>query len=163
MGIPMRPESAWNGIIGIVFDAVGTLIKPDPSVAEAYTATAARQGVELEPDDVRARFQVHFQSDEVHGNGGALSTDEATERRRWRMIVTGVLPEMPDLDRAFDELWEHFSTAGVVAMLSRMWRPRSTAPGSTGALGVRRLQFRWPVAASRPGVCPSWRSAGIHW
>jgi len=112
MGTPMRPHSAWNGILGIVFDAVGTLIRPDPSVAEAYAATAARQGVRLQPDVVRSRFQVHFENDEVRGNGGALSTDEATERRRWRKIVMGVLPEIPHADRAFDELWEHFSTPG---------------------------------------------------
>ena len=72
----------------------------------------ARQGVELEPEEVRARFQVHFQSDEVHAEQGVLSTDEATERRRWRRIVAGVLPEMPDPDRAFDEFWDHFSQPG---------------------------------------------------
>ena len=112
MGTPTRPPSAWNGIVGIVFDAVGTLIRPEPSVADAYAATAARQGVRLAPEVVRARFQVHFAKDEVRGNGGALSTDEATEQRRWRNIVAGVLPEIPGLDRAFDELWEHFSTPG---------------------------------------------------
>jgi putative hydrolase of the HAD superfamily len=105
----MSERPLWNGIEGIVFDAVGTLIKPNPSVADAYTAAARRQGVELEREDVRARFQVHFQSDEVHAEQGVLSTDEATERRRWRRIVAGVLPELPDPDRAFDELWEHFS------------------------------------------------------
>lgn len=105
----MRPHSAWNGIVGIVFDAVGTLIRPVPSVAEAYTGAAARQGVHLEPEVVRARFQVHFASDDVRGQDGPLSTDEPTERLRWRKIVTGVLPEIPDVDRAFDELWEHFS------------------------------------------------------
>jgi putative hydrolase of the HAD superfamily len=93
-------------------DAVGTLIKPDPSVAVAYTEAARRQGVELEPEEVRARFQVHFQSDEVHAGRGVLSTDEATERRRWRKIVVGVLPEIPEPERAFDELWEHFSRPG---------------------------------------------------
>ena len=51
---------------------------------------------------------MHFQSDEVHAEQGVLSTDEATERRRWRMIVTGVLPEVAEPDRAFDELWDHF-------------------------------------------------------
>jgi putative hydrolase of the HAD superfamily len=108
----MRPNSAWNSILGIVFDAVGTLIRPVPSVAEAYTATAARQGVELPVEVVRARFQVHFEKDGVSGNAGALSTDEATERWRWRKIVMGVLPEIPHVDLAFDELWEHFSSPG---------------------------------------------------
>src|ERR1700722_14841511 len=105
----MNSNPAWTGIRGIVFDAVGTLIKPVPSVAEAYTAAARRQGVVLDPEEVKARFQVHFQSDKVHGEQGVLSTDDATERRRWRMIVTGVLPEVAEPDRAFDELWDHFS------------------------------------------------------
>ena len=104
----MNSQPAWNGIRGIVFDAVGTLIKPVPSVAEAYTAAAGRQGIVLDPEKVKARFQVHFQSDKVHGVRGVFSTDDATERRRWRMIVTGVLPEVAEPDRAFDELWEHF-------------------------------------------------------
>jgi putative hydrolase of the HAD superfamily len=98
-----------NHIAGIVLDAVGTLIKPDPSVAVAYTEAARRQGVELEAEAVRSRFQVHFGSDEVQGGQGAFSTDEATERRRWRQIVFGVLPKIPDPDRAFEELWDHFS------------------------------------------------------
>ena len=104
----MNSQPTWNGIRGIVFDAVGTLIKPVPSVAEAYTAAARRQGVVLDPEEVKARFHVHFQSDKVHAEQGVLSTDEATERRRWRMIVTGVLPEVAEPDRAFDELWDHF-------------------------------------------------------
>ena len=104
----MNSRPRWNGIRGIVFDAVGTLIKPVPSVAEAYVAAAGRQGVVLDCEEVRARFQVHFQSDRVHAGEGVLSTDEETERRRWRMIVTGVLPEVAEPDLAFDELWEHF-------------------------------------------------------
>ncbi len=106
----MSERPLWAGIDGIVFDAVGTLIKPEPSVASAYAAAASRQGVELPTDEVRRRFGVHFQSDEVHSGQGVGSTDEETERRRWRKIVAGVLPEVPDRDRAFDELWEHFSS-----------------------------------------------------
>jgi putative hydrolase of the HAD superfamily len=105
----MSERPLWDHIAGIVFDAVGTLIKPDPSVAVAYTAAARRQGVELEPEEVRARFHAHFQSDGVHGDQGALSTDEETERRRWRTIVSGVLPEIPEPESAFEDLWEHFS------------------------------------------------------
>jgi putative hydrolase of the HAD superfamily len=104
----MNPPPSLNGIRGIVLDAVGTLVKPAPSVAEAYTAAAGRQGVALEPQEVRARFQHHFACSEVHAEDGVFSTDEATERRRWRSIVGGVLPEVSDPDRAFEELWDHF-------------------------------------------------------
>jgi putative hydrolase of the HAD superfamily len=105
----MSERAIWDGIAGIVLDAVGTLIKPEPSVAAAYTAAARRQGVELAPEEVRRRFQTHFRNDEVHAEQGVLSTDETTERRRWRQIVWGVLPEIPEPERAFDELWDHFS------------------------------------------------------
>jgi putative hydrolase of the HAD superfamily len=104
----MSKQPNWGLIAGIVLDAVGTLIKPVPSVADAYTEAARRQGVELDRREVRARFQQHFQSDEVQGGRGIYSTDEATENWRWRRIVTKVLPEVPDPDRAFDELWDHF-------------------------------------------------------
>ena len=104
----MSKQPNWDLIAGIVLDAVGTLIKPVPSVAEAYTEAARRQGVELERDVVRARFNLHFQSDEVRGERGIHSTDEATEIWRWRRIVSKVLPEVADPQRAFDELWDHF-------------------------------------------------------
>ena len=108
----MSKQPNWDLIRGIVLDAVGTLIKPVPSVAEAYTEAARRQGVELERDVVRARFNLHFQGDLVRGDRGIHSTDEATEVWRWRRIVTKVLPEVPDPKRAFDELWDHFRHPG---------------------------------------------------
>jgi putative hydrolase of the HAD superfamily len=107
--MPMDSHASGNGIRGIVVDAVGTLIKPVPSVAEAYTAAARRQSVVLALEEVRARFQRHFEGGDVHAAHGAFSTDEATERRRWRKIVGGVLPEVSDAERAFEELWDHFS------------------------------------------------------
>jgi putative hydrolase of the HAD superfamily len=104
----MSKQPNWDLIAGIVIDAVGTLIKPIPSVADAYTEAARRQGVELNRDEIKARFHTNFQSDEVRGDRGIHSTDEATEIVRWRRIVTKVLPEVPDPDRAFEELWDHF-------------------------------------------------------
>jgi putative hydrolase of the HAD superfamily len=107
----MSNQPNWDLIAGIVLDAVGTLIKPVPSVAEAYAEAARRQGVELNREEVRSRFNLHFQSDEVRGSRGIHSTDEATEIWRWRRIVTKVLPEVPEPQRAFHELWDHFGRA----------------------------------------------------
>ena len=116
----------------------------------------------LEPEEVRARFQVHFQSDEVHAEQGVLSTDEATERRRWRRIVAGVLPEVPDPDRAFDELWDHFSRPeswrcypDVAPVLDALWR--------AGDLGLRRLEFRRPAARRRAGPARAESRGSIRW
>ncbi len=104
----MSKQPKWDLIQGIVLDAVGTLIKPTPSVSEAYTQAADRQGVKLDREDVRSRFRTTFRSDAIRGDRGIFSTSEDVERRRWREIVAQVLPEVPDPDRAFDELWDHF-------------------------------------------------------
>jgi putative hydrolase of the HAD superfamily len=101
-------NSAREGIQGIVFDAVGTLIDPSPPVAVVYAEAARRQGVEVGLDTIKSRFHQHFRHDEVDEARGPLVTDEAIERRRWRRIVGSVLPEVPDPDRAFRELWDHF-------------------------------------------------------
>jgi putative hydrolase of the HAD superfamily len=87
---------------------VGTLIEPVPSVSAAYTEAAARQGVELERSIVRERFLRHFGADELDEAKGTLATDEDVERRRWTRIVANVLPELPDRERGFLELWDHF-------------------------------------------------------
>lgn len=104
----MSKQPKWDLVEGIVLDAVGTLIKPTPCVADAYTEAADRQGVILDRDDVRRRFQRTFRDDAIRADRGIHSTDDATERRRWREIVAQVLPEIPDPQRAFDELWDHF-------------------------------------------------------
>jgi putative hydrolase of the HAD superfamily len=77
-------------------------------VAETYSAAALRQGVAIDRSEVRARFRRVFLEDERTECRGPLVTDEATECRRWQRIVARVLPELPDPDRGFAELWEHF-------------------------------------------------------
>ncbi len=119
----MSKQPNWGPIAGIVLDAVGTLIKPVPSVAEVYTEAARRQGVELNRDEVRARFNLHFQSDEVRGVHGIHSTDEATEIWRWRRIVTKVLPEVPDRPKNFRRALGAFRPPRIVAVFPGR-RPR---------------------------------------
>jgi putative hydrolase of the HAD superfamily len=120
-------EIGLAGVRGVVFDAVGTLMDPEPSVARAYAQAARRQGVELDEGVVRGRFRRHFGDDEVDEMRGPLATDEATERRRWWRIVVGCLPEVPDPGRAFEELWDHFGRPSA-------WRPYPDAAGALGAL-----------------------------
>src|SRR4051812_35393243 len=104
----MNTETLSGGIEGIVLDAVGTLIEPRPSVADAYLAVAERQGVRLHAGVVRDRFRRHFRDDERDETRGPMVTDEAIELRRWRRIVAQVLPELRDAERGFEELWGHF-------------------------------------------------------
>lgn len=121
-------EFDWETIDGVVFDAVGTLIEPFPSVAATYALAASRQGVMLAADEVKSRFHKHFRDDEQHESGGPLATDEAAEARRWRRIVGNVLPELPDPDQAFAELWEHFGQAAA-------WRCFADVAPALEALG----------------------------
>src|SRR5262249_21623766 len=82
---------------------------PVPSVAEVYFAAARRQGVELDVGTIRSRFHREFAADEVNEARTPQTTDEDNEERRWRRIVANVLVEVPDVERAFEELWSHFS------------------------------------------------------
>lgn len=105
-------EHGFAEIEAVVFDAVGTVIEPDPPVAAAYVRAAARQGVELDLALVRERFHRAFRIDDRDDPTlDRFLTSEAREYRRWRSIVENVLPEVPDLDRCFLELWGHFGTA----------------------------------------------------
>ena len=92
----MNAHSLWDGIEGILFDAVGTLIEPVPPVADTYGLIAKRQGISLDSKELQSRFRRHFRNDEVDETRGPLVTDESIESARWRRIVSNVLPEVPD-------------------------------------------------------------------
>jgi putative hydrolase of the HAD superfamily len=136
------PRGGWEGIDGIILDAVGTLIEPSPPVAHVYTAAARRQGLEIDPAEVKRRFHRFFRVDEVDEQLGPLATDEATEFRRWRRIVGNVLPELPDTERAFGELWEHFGRASA-------WRTFVDVGDAIHAL--RNAGFRLVIASNFDG------------
>lgn len=106
----MKTIPKRDAIRGIVFDAVGTLIEPRPTVAQVYASAAQRQGVELDTDEVRGRFRKHFAALESGDASNPFVTDEANERRRWQEIVALCLPEIADPDLAFLELWDHFAS-----------------------------------------------------
>jgi len=131
----MFTEALWDGIDGIVFDAVGTLIEPEPEVADVYLAAACRQGVALDRAEVRTRFHRYFRNDEVDESRGPLVTDESLERRRWRRIVGSVLAEVPDPERAFAELWDHFARPTA-------WRCFPDVGPAVDALVAARLPVR---------------------
>jgi putative hydrolase of the HAD superfamily len=97
----LRPPVRW-----VLFDAVGTLIFPDPPVAEVYQATARRFGSAISVGEIQTRF-VAALSNTFCGGG---PTSEANERQRWRSIVREVISDIPDrIDAAFEQLWQHFA------------------------------------------------------
>ena len=143
----MSKQPNWDLIAGIVFDAVGTLIKPVPSVAEAYTEAARRQGVEL---DARRSGRGSTCISRATRSGGSGGFIRPTRRPRSAMAADRgeVLPEVPDPDRAFDELWDHFGRP-------ESWRcfpdvaPALRALHDAGHRGLRRLEFRRPAPRGR--------------
>jgi putative hydrolase of the HAD superfamily len=104
----MTSLEGWEEIDGLILDAVGTLIEPEPSVARVYADAALRQGLTVDIAEVKRRFGRYFRNDEVDEQRGPMVTDETIEYRRWRRIVANVLPDLPDPDKAFAELWDHF-------------------------------------------------------
>jgi putative hydrolase of the HAD superfamily len=92
----------------VVFDAVGTLIYPEPSVAVVYTAIGRRFGSKLTEEQVGGRFRrVLMQHEKANGDGAR--TSEQLEYERWRRIVGQVLTDVTDLDASFAELFSHFA------------------------------------------------------
>ena len=93
----------------VAFDAVGTLIHPEPSAAEVYAEIGRRLGSRLDVAEVRARFRTAFAKQERIDVQSGLVTSEAREVRRWQDIVTEVLDDVSDPGRVFAELYEHFA------------------------------------------------------
>ncbi len=95
----------------VVFDAVGTVIDPEPSVAEAYHQIGQRFGSERSFEDVRSRFAAAFaeteRKDAASGADG-LTTSAAVEEARWRYIVEAVFPEVEDREGCFLRLHDYF-------------------------------------------------------
>ena len=105
----MLEKFAEKGLRAIVLDAVGTLIDADPSVSAVYAEVARRQGVVIDAATIRTRFPGAFHAVFQVSTPDGLATDEATEKRCWRKVVSEVLREVPDSARAFEELWDHFA------------------------------------------------------
>lgn len=123
---PPRSDSTFPppGVRVVVFDVVGTLIEPSPSVAEAYRQAAERHGVMCDAAVVRQRFGEAWRAQESVDAAQAppFSTSGRRERERWRSIVQDVFTGEAAADAIFADLWEHFGRVEA-------WRPlpRGTA------------------------------------
>ncbi len=106
----------------VLFDAVGTLIRPAKPVAEVYAEAARRHGIDRSVVEINLRFRKAFalqeQLDAPWEDG---RTSEQYERRRWYNIVADVFDRPQSLDALFDELWLSFAQASA-------WRLDPDAP-----------------------------------
>lgn len=93
----------------VVFDAVGTLLFPNPGAPTAYAEAARHAGLDLTPADTRARFVEAYRTQELIDREAGWVTSEGREHDRWRSIVAATLRGVPDPDACFRELFDHFA------------------------------------------------------
>ena len=147
------------GVRVVVFDVVGTLVEPGPSVADAYRGAAARHGVAMDPVEIRRRFATAWRRQEAVDAAAtpAFATSRTREAERWRGIVAEVFGNVAAADAIFADLWDHFGRPEA-------WRPIAAGrPTITTALP--RLRSRPSaracccVAMASPLPCGSSRPA----
>jgi putative hydrolase of the HAD superfamily len=93
----------------LFFDAVGTLIHPDPPAPAVYAAVGRRYGSALDMETITARFRSAFRRQEVIDRVGSWRTNEDREYARWREIVAETLVDVADAEACFGELHSHFA------------------------------------------------------
>jgi putative hydrolase of the HAD superfamily len=119
-----------DGIRAIVFDAVGTLLHPDPSAAKVYTRVGKQFGSRLASMLIAQRFRDAFAAEEAVDRRNGFRTSETRERERWQQIVRRVLDDVPDAGACFAALYEHFSRPDA-------WRCEEAAAAVIATLGER--------------------------
>jgi putative hydrolase of the HAD superfamily len=118
----------------IAFDAVGTVMFPEPAASQVYYRLAQQFGSRLSPEETALRFRQAFreseQGDHQATPDSRYTTSEEIEYRRWQSIVARVLDDVADPVGCFEQLFEHFArpdswrcfdevTAVVTALRSR--------------------------------------------
>ena len=100
-----QSSHSLTDVRAVVLDAVGTLMFPEPNVAQVYRAVGRKFGSLRDETEIGERFAVAL----ARHNTDERS-DEALERRRWRAIVGDVFDDLSPLpDALFEQLWNHFA------------------------------------------------------
>lgn len=95
------------GIRAVYFDAVGTLIFPNPTASAVYAQVAGRHGHSIDPAAISPLLWQQFRIEDDLDRQSGWVTSEERERHRWRSIVSAALPGSSD--ELFEELFQHFA------------------------------------------------------
>jgi putative hydrolase of the HAD superfamily len=106
----------------IFFDAVGTLLFPQPPATSVYWEVSQRFGSGLSVATIRDRFAAAFAREEEIDRQRDWHTDEEREKRRWQDIVAAVLDDVSDPGSCFQTLYHHFALPGA-------WKVHEEAAG----------------------------------
>lgn len=155
----------------VFFDAVGTLIHPDPPAPVVYRQVGKRYGSSLSVDEIATRFRTAWKREEVTDAAAAYRTSEAREIERWRNIVHDALPDVQSPEPCFQELFHHFAkpaawrcepeTTSVLELLNRKGyllglasnydrRLRSVLAGLTALRRVKHLAISSEIGWRKP-------------
>jgi putative hydrolase of the HAD superfamily len=156
----------------VLFDAVGTLIYPEPSVVVVYQAIGVKHGLELAAAELRVRFRSSLQNANLRLRAERWNwqTDEPREFEYWRTVVRDVFAELSPAaaEAAFQELWQHFSRVehwrvfDDVAPTLAVLRDRGFRCGIASNFDerLRGICTSHPVLAS---LDPLFVSSGVGW
>ena len=119
-----------DGIRVLFFDAVGTLIHPEPSAVAVYAAVGRSFGSRCDATTIKDRFRKAFRRQEDHDRAHGNRTNNEREVARWRTIVAEVLDDVTDAEACFQTLFEHFARPDA-------WRCTPDAASALRHLGER--------------------------
>jgi putative hydrolase of the HAD superfamily len=143
------------GVRAVFFDAVGTLIHPEPLAPVVYASVGRRFGSRLGVETIMKRFRAAFHREDLIDRAYGWRTSEAREITRWRYIVSTVLDDVFDAESCFRELFEHFSRP-------KSWRcdpladilPTLAAHGYMQGIASNYDERLRPVVAGLPELHP---------
>jgi putative hydrolase of the HAD superfamily len=120
----------FPNVQAIFFDAVGTLIHPEPPAPVVYAEVGRRHGSRLTVEEVTHRFVEAFAREEALDLAQGWQTSEKRELQRWQRIVAAVLDDVTNPMACFAALYRHFS-------LSASWRCEAEVAEVLEALATR--------------------------
>jgi len=118
----------------VFFDAVGTLLFPNPPAADVYAQVAARHDLRITVNEIRKRFLSAYRAEEVADRAAGWRTGEEREVRRWRRIVGESLAGVRDPEDCFQELFRHFGRPHA-------WQVNPSAVEVLGELRARGIRL----------------------
>ena len=143
----------------VVFDAVGTLIEPDPAACDVYQRAGQRYGSSLSLEQITSRFGSAFAAEEALDSVAELQrwpTSELRERQRWQRIVESVFCDVDRADQSlFEELWDYFGQGKHWKLyddVTDVWS-RLTQEGYQLAIASNFDKRLLNVCESKPPLC----------
>jgi putative hydrolase of the HAD superfamily len=143
-----------SGIRAVFFDAVGTLLFPNPRAVYVYAEAAARRGLSVTPDAIGPRLWQRLREEDDRDRELVWATSEDRERERWRSVVNAALPGATA--NLFEELFQHFSlpTAWAVPPDAADALARLNAAGFTLGMGSNYDSRLRSVVDGTPTLAP---------